>query len=55
MRGKAHGRPSAIRRRPSWHARWTCTALACSMCLLRDGVMRCLIILPYKQALNFTL
>ena len=49
MRGKAHGWPSTIRRRPSWHARGTCATLACSVSLLRHGVMRCLIILPYKQ------
>ena len=49
MRGKAHGWPSTIRRRPSWHARGTCATLACSVSLLRHGVMRCLIVLPYEQ------
>ena len=49
MRGKAHGWPSTIRRRPSWHAGGTCAALACGVCLLRHSVMGCLVILPYEQ------
>ena len=50
VRGKAHGWPSTIRRRPSWHARGTCATLACSVSLLCHCVMRCLVILPYGQS-----
>ena len=47
MRRESHWRPGAIGRGDPRHARrGSASALACSLRLLRHGIVRCLIVLP---------